>query len=138
MFLMAQLFISVAFFPMGDLKGMLSCKQEARQPIGKTTTLKQTALGASFTAGKSFMSGHKGRIFYPQFQIVYQNVHFDKTSYIDGFNIEIGKLDLWLMLGVWAFKQDTYGFLKREKFFLSMKSFILPIVLEKNNVFSWR
>lgn len=30
-FLMAQLFISVAFFPMGDLKGMLSCKQEARQ-----------------------------------------------------------------------------------------------------------
>ncbi|WP_208441812.1 hypothetical protein [Bartonella raoultii] len=43
------------------------------------------------------MSGHKGLIFDLKFQIVYQNVRFDKISDIDGFDIEMKKLDLWLM-----------------------------------------
>ncbi|WP_144754433.1 hypothetical protein [Bartonella saheliensis] len=67
------------------------------QARGKTTTLKQAFFGVSFIAGKSFMSGHKGLIFDLKFQIVYQNVRFDKISDIDGFDIEMKKLDLWLM-----------------------------------------
>lgn len=66
------------------------------QARGKTTTLKGTPLSASVIAGKSFMTGHKGLIFDPQVQVVYQNLRFDKASDIDGFDIEMGKLDQWL------------------------------------------
>ncbi|WP_039759127.1 autotransporter outer membrane beta-barrel domain-containing protein [Bartonella queenslandensis] len=67
------------------------------QARGKTTVLKGTPLSASVIAGKSFMTGNKGLIFDPQVQVVYQNLRFDKASDIDGFDIEMGKLDQWVM-----------------------------------------
>ncbi|WP_375666443.1 autotransporter outer membrane beta-barrel domain-containing protein [Bartonella sp. TT121SHDZB] len=67
------------------------------QARGKTTTLKGTPLSASLIAGQSLMTGHKGLIFDPQVQVVYQNIRFDKTSDIDGFDVEMGKLDQWVM-----------------------------------------
>ncbi len=67
------------------------------QARGKTTTLKGTLLSASLAAGKPFMTGHKGLIFDTQVQVVYQNIRFDKTSDNDGFDVEMGKLDLWVM-----------------------------------------
>ncbi|WP_375703795.1 autotransporter outer membrane beta-barrel domain-containing protein [Bartonella sp. AD13SXNS] len=67
------------------------------QARGKTTALKGTPLSASLAAGKSFMTGHKGLIFDTQVQVIYQNIRFDKASDIDGFDIEMGKLDQWVM-----------------------------------------
>ncbi len=67
------------------------------QARGKTTTLKGTLLSASVIAGKSFMTRHKGFILDPQVQVVDQNLRFDKASDIDGFDIEMGKLDQWLV-----------------------------------------
>ncbi|WP_338070267.1 MULTISPECIES: autotransporter outer membrane beta-barrel domain-containing protein [Bartonella] len=64
---------------------------------GKTTTLKGAPLSVSVIAGNSFMSRHKGLIFDPQVQVVYQNLRFDRASDIDGFDVEMGKLDQWVM-----------------------------------------
>ncbi|MGF7158390.1 autotransporter outer membrane beta-barrel domain-containing protein, partial [Bartonella heixiaziensis] len=64
---------------------------------GKTATLKSHPLSASLTVGKAFMTGHKGFVFDPQIQVVYQNLRFDKASDIDGFDIEMKKLDQWVM-----------------------------------------
>ncbi|WP_273723974.1 autotransporter outer membrane beta-barrel domain-containing protein [Bartonella sp. AU18XJBT] len=80
------------FFSYGLFKGDV-----LTQARGKTTTLKGTPLNASLIAGKSFMAGHKGVIFDPQIQVVYQSLQFDKASDIDGFDIEMGKLDQWVM-----------------------------------------
>lgn len=79
-------------FSYGVFKGDVQTKAR-----GKTTTLKGTPLSASVIAGKSFMTGHQGLIFDPQVQVVYQNLRFDKASDIDGFDIEMGKLDQWVM-----------------------------------------
>ncbi len=43
------------------------------------------------------MTGYEGLVFDPQIQIVYQNLLFDKASDVDGFDIEIGKLNQWVM-----------------------------------------
>ncbi|WP_330169118.1 autotransporter outer membrane beta-barrel domain-containing protein [Bartonella grahamii] len=67
------------------------------QARGKTTTLKGTPLSASLIAGKSFTAEHKGVIFDPQIQVVYQSLQFDKVSDIDGFDIEMGKLNQWVI-----------------------------------------
>ncbi|WP_409360962.1 autotransporter outer membrane beta-barrel domain-containing protein [Bartonella heixiaziensis] len=64
---------------------------------GKTATLKSHPLSASLTVGKAFMTGHKGFVFDPQIQIVYQNLRFDKASDVDGFDIEMKKPDQWVM-----------------------------------------
>ncbi|MET3590396.1 outer membrane autotransporter protein [Bartonella silvatica] len=64
---------------------------------GKTATLKGNSLSASLVSGKSFMTGHKGLLFDPQVQVIYQNLKFDKASDIDGFDIEMGKPKQWLM-----------------------------------------
>ncbi len=63
---------------------------------GKTATLKGNPLSASLIGGKAFMTGYKGLIFDPQVQVIYQNLQFDKASDIDGFDIEMGKLDQWV------------------------------------------
>ncbi|WP_273782711.1 autotransporter outer membrane beta-barrel domain-containing protein [Bartonella sp. ML69XJBT] len=64
---------------------------------GKTAELKGNALSASLSVGKSFMTGYEGLVFDPQVQVVYQNLQFDKASDIDGFDIEMGKPNQWVM-----------------------------------------
>ncbi|MCZ2159078.1 autotransporter outer membrane beta-barrel domain-containing protein [Bartonella sp. 220] len=64
---------------------------------GKTTTLKGNPLSASLIGGKAFMTGDKSLIFDPQVQVIYQNLQFDKASDIDGFDIEMGKPDQWVV-----------------------------------------
>ncbi len=63
---------------------------------GKTATLKGKPLSASVTAGKMFMIGYEGFVVDPQVQVVYQQLHFDKTRDIDDFDIDMGKLDQWM------------------------------------------
>ncbi|WP_455465746.1 autotransporter family protein [Bartonella sp. B39] len=64
---------------------------------GKTATLKGNLLGASLIGGKTFVTGYEGLVFDPQIQVIYQNLQFDKTSDIDGFDIEMAKPEQWLM-----------------------------------------
>ncbi|MCZ2159075.1 autotransporter outer membrane beta-barrel domain-containing protein [Bartonella sp. 220] len=64
---------------------------------GKTATLKGKPLSASVTAGKIFMIGDEGFVVDPQVQVVYQHLHFDKTRDIDDFDIDMGKLDQWVV-----------------------------------------
>ncbi|WP_345117691.1 autotransporter outer membrane beta-barrel domain-containing protein, partial [Bartonella jaculi] len=64
---------------------------------GKTATLKGTPLSASLTSGKAFMIEDEGLIFDPQVQVVYQRLQFNNAHDIDDFDIELGKLDQWLV-----------------------------------------
>ncbi|MCZ2159077.1 autotransporter outer membrane beta-barrel domain-containing protein [Bartonella sp. 220] len=64
---------------------------------GKTTTLKGKSLSGFLTAGKAFMMEGKSFIFDPQVQVIYQNLQFYKAHDIDNFNIEMGKLDQWVV-----------------------------------------
>ncbi|WP_375669925.1 autotransporter outer membrane beta-barrel domain-containing protein, partial [Bartonella sp. CL29QHWL] len=64
---------------------------------GKTATLKAKPLNVSFSAGKAFMTGGEGLIFDPQFQLIYQHLQFDKFLDIDGFDVEMKKIDQWFM-----------------------------------------
>lgn len=64
---------------------------------GKTATLKGNSLSASITSGKSIMTGHKGLVFDPQIQVMYQKLRFDKTSDVDEFDVDMGKLGKWIM-----------------------------------------
>ncbi|EJF86037.1 autotransporter outer membrane beta-barrel domain-containing protein [Candidatus Bartonella washoeensis] len=64
---------------------------------GKTATLKANPLNISFSAGKAFMTGYKSFVFDPQVQLIYQKLHFHKVRDIDGFDIEMGKSDQWMM-----------------------------------------
>ncbi|EJF92818.1 outer membrane autotransporter barrel domain-containing protein [Bartonella taylorii 8TBB] len=43
------------------------------------------------------MTGYESLVFDPQVQVIYKNLQFDKTSNIDGFDIEMGKHDQWVM-----------------------------------------
>ncbi|WP_142417042.1 autotransporter outer membrane beta-barrel domain-containing protein [Bartonella massiliensis] len=79
-------------FSFGLFKGDVLTRER-----GKTATLKGTPLSASLVAGKAFKTGYKGLVFDPQVQVIYQNMRFDKTLDIDGFDIEMGNLDQWLM-----------------------------------------
>ncbi|MBB5073943.1 outer membrane autotransporter protein [Bartonella callosciuri] len=64
---------------------------------GKTATLKGNPFSVSLAAGKAFVIGHKDLVFDPQVQVIYQNLQFDKAFDIDGFDIDMGKLDQLLM-----------------------------------------
>nr|WP_317993671.1 autotransporter outer membrane beta-barrel domain-containing protein [Bartonella gliris] len=79
-------------FSYGLLKGGVSTLAR-----GKTATLKSNPLSASLTAGKAFKIGHNCLVFDPQIQVIYQNLRFDKASDIDGFDIEMGKPEQWMM-----------------------------------------
>ncbi|WP_317993669.1 autotransporter family protein [Bartonella gliris] len=79
-------------FSYGLLKGDVSTLAR-----GKTATLKSNPLSASLTAGKAFKIGHNCLVFDPQIQVIYQNLRFDKASDIDGFDIEMGKPEQWMM-----------------------------------------
>ncbi|WP_208434196.1 autotransporter outer membrane beta-barrel domain-containing protein [Bartonella taylorii] len=64
---------------------------------GKTATLKGNPLNVSFSSGKRFMTGYEGIMFDPQVQFIYQNLQFHKAHDLDGFDIEMKKIDQWLM-----------------------------------------
>ncbi|GAA5100859.1 autotransporter outer membrane beta-barrel domain-containing protein [Bartonella acomydis] len=79
-------------FSYGFLKGDVLTLER-----GKTATLKGNPLNVSLVGGKRFMTGYGGFVFDPQIQVVYQILQFGKTSDIDGFDIEMGKPDQWIM-----------------------------------------
>ncbi|WP_332060701.1 autotransporter outer membrane beta-barrel domain-containing protein [Bartonella sp. CB74] len=64
---------------------------------GKTATLRGKSLSTSLTIGKAFMTRVADVVFDPQVQIVYQNLQFHKAHDIDGFDVEMGKPDHWIM-----------------------------------------
>ncbi|WP_074381414.1 autotransporter outer membrane beta-barrel domain-containing protein [Bartonella doshiae] len=64
---------------------------------GKTATLKGNPFSASLTTGKAFVVGDEGVIFNPQVQVIYQHLQFNKAHDIDNFDIEMGKLNQWVM-----------------------------------------
>ncbi len=63
---------------------------------GKTATLKGNPLSVSLTGGQTIATGYEGFVFDPQVQVIYQHLQFDKAHDIDGFDIEMGKLDQWV------------------------------------------
>ncbi len=64
---------------------------------GKTATLRGKSLSTSLTIGKAFMTRVADVVFDPQVQVVYQNLQFNKAHDIDGFDVEMGKPDYWIM-----------------------------------------
>ncbi|GAA5109163.1 autotransporter outer membrane beta-barrel domain-containing protein [Bartonella jaculi] len=62
---------------------------------GKTTTLKGKQLNASMTSGKAFTIGHKGVIFDPQVQLIYQHLQFDRVYDVDNIDVDMGKFAQW-------------------------------------------
>ncbi|WP_142417039.1 autotransporter outer membrane beta-barrel domain-containing protein [Bartonella massiliensis] len=64
---------------------------------GKTATLKGNPLSVSLMGGQKVATGYEGVIFDPQAQIVYQHLQFYEARDIDNFNIEMGKLDQWVV-----------------------------------------
>ncbi|KEC55592.1 autotransporter outer membrane beta-barrel domain-containing protein [Bartonella koehlerae] len=63
----------------------------------KTATLKGNPLNVSLSVGKAFTTGGKAFVFDPQIQLIYQHLQFHKAHDIDGFDVEMGKLDQWGM-----------------------------------------
>ncbi|WP_208436321.1 autotransporter outer membrane beta-barrel domain-containing protein, partial [Bartonella phoceensis] len=64
---------------------------------GKTATLKGKPFSVSLTGGQTFATGYKSFVLDPQVQVVYQHLQFKKTRDIDGFDIDMGNLDQWIM-----------------------------------------
>ncbi|MET3590395.1 outer membrane autotransporter protein, partial [Bartonella silvatica] len=63
---------------------------------GKTATLQGNPLSVSLTGGQTFVTGYEGVVFDPQAQIVYQHLQFKQSHDVDGFDIDMGKLDQWV------------------------------------------
>ncbi len=64
---------------------------------GKTATLKGNPLSLSLMSGQKITTGYEGVVFDPQVQVVYQHLQFNESRDIDNFNIEMDKLDQWLV-----------------------------------------
>ncbi|WP_375623936.1 autotransporter outer membrane beta-barrel domain-containing protein [Bartonella sp. TT119HLJHH] len=64
---------------------------------GKTATLKGNPLSASLMSGQKIATGYEGVVFDPQVQVVYQHLQFNEARDIDNFNIEMDKLDQWMV-----------------------------------------
>ncbi|WP_375666428.1 autotransporter outer membrane beta-barrel domain-containing protein [Bartonella sp. TT121SHDZB] len=64
---------------------------------GKTATLKGNPLSISLMSGQTIATGYEGIVFDPQAQVVYQHLQFNETRDIDHFDIEMGKLDQWMV-----------------------------------------
>ncbi|WP_175869011.1 autotransporter outer membrane beta-barrel domain-containing protein [Bartonella gabonensis] len=64
---------------------------------GTTATLKGNPLSVSLMSGQKIATGYEGLVFDPQAQIVYQHLHFNEVRDIDNFDIEMGKLDQWIV-----------------------------------------
>ncbi len=63
---------------------------------GKTATLKGNPLSVSLTGGQTIATRYEGFVFDPQVQVIYQHLQFDKSHDIDGFDIEMGRLNQWV------------------------------------------
>ncbi|WP_413154402.1 autotransporter outer membrane beta-barrel domain-containing protein [Bartonella sp. cb54] len=64
---------------------------------GKTATLKGNPLSVSLTGGQAFVTGYEGFVLDPQVQVVYQNLQFNEARDVDNFDINMGKLDQWVV-----------------------------------------
>ncbi|MET3589944.1 hypothetical protein ABID23_001035 [Bartonella silvatica] len=64
---------------------------------GKTATLKGNPFNVSLSSGKVFVTEYKGLVVDPQIHLIYQNLQFYKSRDINGFDIDIGKIDQWVM-----------------------------------------
>ncbi|QEE12595.1 autotransporter outer membrane beta-barrel domain-containing protein [Bartonella krasnovii] len=64
---------------------------------GKTATLKGNPLSVSLMSGQKIATGYEGVVFVPQVQVVYQYLQFNEARDIDHFNIEMDKLDQWVV-----------------------------------------
>ncbi|EJF82333.1 outer membrane autotransporter barrel domain-containing protein [Bartonella elizabethae Re6043vi] len=64
---------------------------------GKTATLKGNPLSVSLMSGRKVATGYEGVVFDPQAQVVYQYLQFNEARDIDHFNIEMDKLDQWVV-----------------------------------------
>ncbi len=64
---------------------------------GKTATLKGNPLSLSLMSGQKVATGYEGVVFDPQAQVVYQHLQFNEARDIDNFNIEMDKLDQWMV-----------------------------------------
>ncbi|MET3590429.1 outer membrane autotransporter protein [Bartonella silvatica] len=63
----------------------------------KTATLKGRPLNVSLTSGWTFATGYEGFFVTPQVQAIYQHLQFKKTRDVDDFDIDMGKLDQWVV-----------------------------------------
>ncbi|MBX4335196.1 autotransporter outer membrane beta-barrel domain-containing protein [Bartonella raoultii] len=64
---------------------------------GKTATLKGNPLSVSLTGGQTIAMKYEGIVIDPQAQVIYQHLRFDRARDIDNFDIEMGKLDQWVV-----------------------------------------
>ncbi|WP_254473188.1 autotransporter outer membrane beta-barrel domain-containing protein [Bartonella sp. B1098] len=64
---------------------------------GKTATLEGNPLSVSLMSGQKIDTGYEGVVFDPQAQVVYQYLQFNEARDIDYFNIEMDKLDQWMV-----------------------------------------
>lgn len=82
-----------AFLSYGAFKGNITTAF-----IGNTAELDNTStFSASATVGQKLATGTKGLTFEPQAQLIYQRLAFGTLSDIDGFDVNIGDLDQWLV-----------------------------------------
>ncbi|EJF78806.1 outer membrane autotransporter barrel domain-containing protein [Candidatus Bartonella washoeensis Sb944nv] len=79
-------------FSYGLLKGDVLTRAR-----GKTATLKGNPLSVSLTAGQTLAMRYEGFVVDPQVQVVYQHLQFSKAHDVDNFDIEMGKLDKWMV-----------------------------------------
>ncbi|WP_156851791.1 autotransporter outer membrane beta-barrel domain-containing protein, partial [Bartonella refiksaydamii] len=63
---------------------------------GKAATLKGKQLSTSLTIGKTFTMEHKGLLFEPQVQLVYQHLQFDRVRDVDNLDVDMGKFHQWM------------------------------------------
>ncbi|UNE53600.1 autotransporter outer membrane beta-barrel domain-containing protein [Bartonella machadoae] len=87
----------VGFYVDGLLSYGLLKGDVATLARGKTATLKGKPLSVSLTGGQTFAMGDEGFVVDPQVQVVYQHLQFDKAHDVDDFDIEMGKLDKWMV-----------------------------------------
>ncbi|WP_273755357.1 autotransporter outer membrane beta-barrel domain-containing protein [Bartonella sp. MM73XJBT.G] len=64
---------------------------------GKTATLKGNPLSVSLISGQKIATGYEGVVFDPQAQVIYQYLQFNEARDIDHFNIDMDKLDQWVV-----------------------------------------
>ncbi|WP_455478055.1 autotransporter outer membrane beta-barrel domain-containing protein [Bartonella sp. B10] len=82
-----------ALLSYGSLKGNITTAL-----IGNAAKLDGTkALSASATVGQKLETGAKDLVFEPQAQLMYQNLMFDVISDADGFKVDMGNPNQWLV-----------------------------------------
>ncbi|WP_192813133.1 autotransporter outer membrane beta-barrel domain-containing protein [Bartonella rattaustraliani] len=62
---------------------------------GKVVTLRGKQLSGSLTTGIVFTIGHKGVVFDPQIQVIYQHLQFNRVHDVDNLDVDLGKRYQW-------------------------------------------